>query len=106
MDNLNLILENKKNKLRSEVSDKPVKINLKWETASEFCKYCGFNVDKKMVVFILGLCKRYGDTKVYSLKSWVKDYNYDPDRLQGLLVWKLKKDLADSLERKALTTSY
>ncbi len=66
------------------------RVNLKWEQAQEFCRYCGFPVDKSMVVFVLKLCRVYGEGKVYSLKSWIKDAKYDRARIKGLLVWKLK----------------
>lgn len=80
------ILEKKK----FEVSDKPTRINTKWEQAKEFCQYLGFGDDKKMIVFVLMLNKRYGEGKVFGLRSWLKDANYRRAEVQGLMVWRLK----------------
>lgn len=93
MDNLTSLILEKRKQIEKNKDQVPVRINLKWEQATDFCKYCGFNVDKGIVVFVLKLCKVYGEGRVYSLKSWIKDANYDRRKLQGLLVWKLKEDL-------------
>lgn len=90
MDTLNNIILEKRKKIEQIRNQKPVRINLKWEQAKYFCKYCGFNVDNGIIVFVLKLCRIYGENRVYNLKSWLKDASYDPSRLQGLLVWKLK----------------
>jgi len=92
MNNLDQLIAEKRLALEKNKNEKPKRFNILWEQAVEFCKYCGFSVDKGMVVFVLKLCKVYGAGKVFGLKSWIKDYNYDKNRLQGLLVWKLKHD--------------
>lgn len=92
MDLLKDSLIKKEKELRART--KPDRrINIKWEKAQEFCEYCGFGNDKGLIVFVLKLCKIYGEAKVYNLKSWIKDASYEKDRLCGLLVWKLKQTL-------------
>lgn len=90
MNNLNGLMAKKMQEIEAKRTTAPVKINNKWEEAVEFCRYCGFPQDRGMVIFILKLCKIYGAGKVYGLKSWIKDANYDQQRAKGLLVWKLK----------------
>lgn len=67
------------------------KVNTPWEQAVEFLEYIGLNTDKGNVIFVLGLCKKFGAGKVYNLKSYMKDANYDPSRVKGLLVHLLKE---------------
>ncbi len=65
------------------------RLNPKWEEAVEFCRYCNLPTDRMFIVFVLKLCKKYGAGKVYALKSWLKDATYEPQKIKGLLVWKL-----------------
>ena len=92
--------------MRGEVTNKPSRVNLKWEQAKEFIRYCGFKEDFSLIVFVLKLFRVYGIERVLALKSWLKDYNCDRNRIRGLLVWKLKKDLDEAKDKKPLTTSY
>ena len=70
--------------------NKPKKYNFLYEEAVDFLKYVGIENNKKNIVCLLGLFKRFGPEKILGLKSWLKDYKYDPKRVFGLMVWKLK----------------
>ena len=63
---------------------KPKKINLKYEKASEFGKYVGLTP-----IFVLKLFKNFGEEKVLSLRSWIKDY--DCKDKKSMIYWKLKQ---------------
>jgi len=62
------------------------KVNMKWEKAQEFGDYIG--IETKIV---LRLFKKYGEGKVLSLRSWIKDYPADKRGKVGILIWKLKQ---------------
>jgi len=98
-------LEDLINKKRLEIkrTDKPSRVNLKWEQAKEFIRYVGFEDDFSLTVYILKLFKIYGQGQVLSLKSWLKDYSCDKNRIRGLLVWKLKKDQFEAKSRNLQT---
>ena len=64
-------------------------INLKWERAKEFGEYIGVPT-----VLVLRLFKDFGESKVISLKSWIKDYPVDSRGAFRILKWKLLQDEA------------
>lgn len=63
------------------------KVNPIWEEAKQFCEYIGVGDDRKTIVQILGLCKRYGAGKVYGSRSFLKDTKFDKEKVAGLIVW-------------------
>jgi hypothetical protein len=65
-------------------TEENLKINLRWERAKEFGDYLGLSTP-----FILMLVNKFGEKKVFSLRSWLKDIPHDRS-LEGLTIWKLK----------------
>lgn len=65
------------------------KINLNYEEAKEFSEYVGGGIN---TLIALRLFKTYGKQKVLGIKSFLKDYPYDPQKgLIGIAIWKLKQ---------------
>ena len=85
MLDINTILNNKKIIINKK------KINVSYENALEFLIYLNFPHERKDVVFIMGLIKRYGEDKVMALKSYLKDIEKTPRDFKSLMVWKLKE---------------
>jgi hypothetical protein len=83
------IKQNELLKLKENDTGRP--INPVWEAAREFCNY--LNLNEKSIKFILYLFKLYGQEKVLSLKSWLKDLEaVKKKELAGLIVWKLREN--------------
>lgn len=89
MDSINTILAQRK-----IVVDEG-RVNNKFEQANEFLDYLSIPHSVKDVIFVLKLFKKFGPEKVLQIRSWLKDYsNLDVKRWKGLVMWKLKYDLA------------
>lgn len=79
-----------KNKQKEiETGKKARKMNPKWERAVQFCTYVGLKPDRPTVVFILGLCRRYGEGKTYGMESFLKDSAFDRGDYQKFLLWRI-----------------
>lgn len=86
MQDLKQVLENRKFEVNKG------KVNSHYERAFEFLDYIGVKPDRGNVIFVLKLCKMYGQNRVYALRSWFKDMRYDVSRWKGLIVWRLQSD--------------
>lgn len=73
-----------------EVKESKRPINYNWEEAKLFCEYCGIGKDSKSVIMVLKLFKQYGKPKVLAVQSWLKDNNFDKEKVIGLIIWRLK----------------
>lgn len=85
MDDLKSIIDRKRITI-----DNNVRINNKFERAKQFLEYVGLDASRSNIIFVLKLCKQYSPDEVLSLRSWLKDMNFDTSRWKGLIVWKLK----------------
>ena len=89
MDSIKELL---KNKIIVKKISKPRQIRLFKQTnyylqAKEFSDYLGLNV-----YFVLKCIKKYGANRVFSLRSFLKDYPVKRGKsINGLVIWKLKK---------------
>ena len=82
-------LKKEREKKEIETGKKARKINPKWERAVQFCNYVGLKPERSTVVFILGLCRRYGEGKTYAMESFLKDANWNRDDYQKFLLWRV-----------------
>jgi hypothetical protein len=87
MNGLADILEKKRLQMETATQVATRKINPQWEEAKQFCEYIGIGNDRKTIVGILGLVKRYGAGKVYGSRSFLKDASFDKSKVAGLIVW-------------------
>jgi len=90
MGNLDDLLQKRKLEIAAKAHEGFKRdINTKWEVADEFGKYVGLPT-----TFVLRLFRIYGQNKVLSIRSWLKDCPYDPAKggKIALAVWKLKQD--------------
>lgn len=87
MQGLEDILAKKRIQMETATQVATRKVNPQWEQAKEFCEYIGIGDDRKTIVGILGLCKRYGAGKVYGSRSFLKDASFDRSKVAGLIVW-------------------
>jgi len=85
MENLKALLEKKRftvSKVRSNRKPNPL-----YNSAKEFSDYL-----EVPVLIVLRMIKKYGEAKVFGLRSWAKDCPRDERGLVGLLWWKLKNE--------------
>jgi hypothetical protein len=80
------ILSNRFDKLKLIDPQKQRPTNWLWEEAKEFGEYVGIST-----AFVMRLIKMFGKAKVFGLRSWLKDLQYDKRGKYGLIMWKLKQ---------------
>ena len=62
------------------------RVNIKWERAEEFAKYVGLST-----TFVLKLFREFGEERVLSLRSDLRDIDCDRKKFPGLVYWKLRQ---------------
>lgn len=89
MNNIDDILRSKFQTL-PEVNKNSKPLNIKWEQSMEFLSYLGIEANRKNTVLLLSISKKFGHEKVLSLRSTLKDSNFDRKKFAGYLVAILK----------------